>query len=260
MTKATLPYDTIATSAAEVGAGHLSPVAYAEALLGRIAALDERLHSFIRVMPERALAQARAAESALKSGADLGPLHGIPYAAKDLFDVKGAPTTAGTRLLADNIAARGLHRRPQAHRRRDGSAGQDPHGPVRLWRRGHQPRSRHAAQPLASAPARTWRLLERQRGGGSRRPGAHGAGHRHGWIGSRARGAVRDRRIEDHGGTGQSRRGLPAVLDPRQRRADHPIRRGRGAGLSGAAGDRTRATSPRSESPRTMHCGASRTA
>ena len=105
MIKATLPYDTIATSAAEVGAGHLSPVAYTEALLGRIAALDERLHSFIRVMPERARAQAQAAESARKNGADLGPLHGIPYAAKDLFDVKGAPTTAGTRLLADNIAA-----------------------------------------------------------------------------------------------------------------------------------------------------------
>jgi aspartyl-tRNA(Asn)/glutamyl-tRNA(Gln) amidotransferase subunit A len=73
--------------------------------LARIAALDERLHAFIRVMPERALAQAQAAESALKSGAELGFLHGIPYAAKDLFDVKGVPTTAGTRLLADNVAA-----------------------------------------------------------------------------------------------------------------------------------------------------------
>jgi aspartyl-tRNA(Asn)/glutamyl-tRNA(Gln) amidotransferase subunit A len=79
-------------------------VTCAEELRGRIDALDGPLHSFIRVMPERALAQARAAESALKSGADLGILHGIPYAAKDLFDVKGAPTTAGTHLLADSIA------------------------------------------------------------------------------------------------------------------------------------------------------------
>ena len=45
------------------------------------------------------------AEIALKNGASLGVLHGIPYAAKDLFDVKGVPTTAGTHLLAKNIAA-----------------------------------------------------------------------------------------------------------------------------------------------------------
>jgi aspartyl-tRNA(Asn)/glutamyl-tRNA(Gln) amidotransferase subunit A len=99
-----LAFESIASLSARIRAGRLSPVACAEELLGRIAAFDERLHSFIRVMPERALAQARAAESALKGGLDLGPLHGIPYAAKDLFDVKGVPTTAGTRLLADNVA------------------------------------------------------------------------------------------------------------------------------------------------------------
>jgi aspartyl-tRNA(Asn)/glutamyl-tRNA(Gln) amidotransferase subunit A len=100
-----LPYESIASLSARFRAGRLGPVACTEALLGRIAALDGRLRSFIRVLPERALAQAHAAESALESGADLGPLHGIPYAAKDLFDVKGVPTTAGTRLLADNVAA-----------------------------------------------------------------------------------------------------------------------------------------------------------
>src|SRR5262245_37815035 len=104
MSAATLPYDAITTSAADIRAGRLSPVGYTEALLHRIAALDERLHSFIRVTPERALAQAQGIESERKAGVDRGPLHGIPYAAKDLFDVKGLPTTAGTRLLADNIA------------------------------------------------------------------------------------------------------------------------------------------------------------
>lgn len=98
-------FESIASLSARIHAGGLSPVACVEELLGRIAALDERLHAFIRVVPERALAQARAAETALKGGADLGLLHGIPYAAKDLFDVKGVPTTAGTRLLANNIAA-----------------------------------------------------------------------------------------------------------------------------------------------------------
>ena len=105
MPDATLAFESISRLSARMRAGQLSPVALVEELLGRISALDERLHSFIRVLPERALAQAHAAERALKSGADLGPLCGIPYAAKDLFDVKGVPTTAGTRLLADNIAA-----------------------------------------------------------------------------------------------------------------------------------------------------------
>jgi aspartyl-tRNA(Asn)/glutamyl-tRNA(Gln) amidotransferase subunit A len=105
MSNPALVFESISNLSAQIRAGQLSPVACAEAMLRRIDALDGRLRSFIRVMPERALAQARACESALKSGAELGPLHGIPYAAKDLFDVKGVPTMAGTHLLADNIAA-----------------------------------------------------------------------------------------------------------------------------------------------------------
>ena len=98
-------FESISSLSAQLRAGQLSPVTCTEALLRRIDALDGRLRSFIRVMPERALAQARAAESASKSGAELGLLHGIPYAAKDLFDVNGVPTMAGTHVLADNIAA-----------------------------------------------------------------------------------------------------------------------------------------------------------
>ena len=105
MADAVLPFEPITSLAARIRGGQLSPVVCTEELLRRIATLDKRLQSFIRVMPERALAQAQAAESALKGGADLGPLQGIPYAAKDLFDVKGVPTTAGTHLLAGNIAA-----------------------------------------------------------------------------------------------------------------------------------------------------------
>jgi aspartyl-tRNA(Asn)/glutamyl-tRNA(Gln) amidotransferase subunit A len=99
-----LAYESITGLATRIRAGSLSPVALTEALLERIAALDKRLHSFIVVTPDRALAQARAAEQALRGGQDLGPLHGIPYAAKDLYDVKGLPTTAGTRFLAQNVA------------------------------------------------------------------------------------------------------------------------------------------------------------
>jgi aspartyl-tRNA(Asn)/glutamyl-tRNA(Gln) amidotransferase subunit A len=99
-------FATISELAAQLRGGAVSPVQLAEATLGRIAALDKRLHAFIRVTADRALAEARAAEALLRGGHDLGPLHGIPYAAKDLYDVAGMPTTAGTRLLADSVAAR----------------------------------------------------------------------------------------------------------------------------------------------------------
>ena len=104
MADSTLAFESITSLSARIRTGRLSPVKWAEDLLGRIDALDGQLRSFIRVMPERALAQARAAEAMLKSGAEPGILCGVPYAAKDLFDVNGVPTTAGTHLRADNIA------------------------------------------------------------------------------------------------------------------------------------------------------------
>ena len=106
MAEITTEFATIADLAAQVRAGALSPVRLAEASLARITALDKRLHAFIATTGNRALAEARAAETLLRSGCDLGPLHGIPYAVKDLYDVKGMATTAGTRLLASNIATR----------------------------------------------------------------------------------------------------------------------------------------------------------
>jgi aspartyl-tRNA(Asn)/glutamyl-tRNA(Gln) amidotransferase subunit A len=79
-------------------------VELAEHCIDRIESLDGRLNAFRLVCGERAINQAKAAEIAIKNGCDLGPLHGIPYAAKDLYDVKGLPTTAGTRLMENNTA------------------------------------------------------------------------------------------------------------------------------------------------------------
>jgi aspartyl-tRNA(Asn)/glutamyl-tRNA(Gln) amidotransferase subunit A len=97
-------YQSIAELGRRMRTGELSPVPLAQALLDRIEDLDGSLGAFQLVCPDRALAAARAAETQLAAGQDLGPLHGIPYAAKDLFDVDGLPTTAGTHLLAENIA------------------------------------------------------------------------------------------------------------------------------------------------------------
>jgi aspartyl-tRNA(Asn)/glutamyl-tRNA(Gln) amidotransferase subunit A len=106
MTGAGPEFATIAELASAMRTGALTPVTLAEALLERIGTLDKRLHAFIAVTRDRALAEARAAETLLRGGHDLGPLHGIPYAVKDLYDVKGTATTAGTRLLAGNVKAR----------------------------------------------------------------------------------------------------------------------------------------------------------
>ncbi len=105
MSETPLHYQTIVELARQIQARTLSPVELTEHFLARIAALDGKLGAFRLVLRERALAEAQAAEAALRAGRTLGPLHGIPYALKDLFDVQGAPTTAGSNLLADNIAA-----------------------------------------------------------------------------------------------------------------------------------------------------------
>jgi aspartyl-tRNA(Asn)/glutamyl-tRNA(Gln) amidotransferase subunit A len=98
------PFFTLRDLAGLIRTGALSPVELTEQLLARIERLDGKLNAFRVVTRERALAEARAAEITLRAGHDLGPLHGIPYAVKDLYDVRGVPTTAGSRLLEDNIA------------------------------------------------------------------------------------------------------------------------------------------------------------
>jgi aspartyl-tRNA(Asn)/glutamyl-tRNA(Gln) amidotransferase subunit A len=94
-----------ARQAALVRAGQLSPVELTGAYLDRIERLDDRLRAYITVCREPALAAARRAEAAVTRGAPLGPLHGIPFAVKDQFDTRGVRTTAGSRILADNVPA-----------------------------------------------------------------------------------------------------------------------------------------------------------
>lgn len=117
MTGLANPFESITGMATRIRAGAVGPVALTEQHLERIEQLDERLHSFLLVTRERALDKARAAEIARRKGQDLGPLHGIPYAVKDLFDVAGMATTAGTHVLAGNIAEKdcaAVHRLAEA--------------------------------------------------------------------------------------------------------------------------------------------------
>jgi aspartyl-tRNA(Asn)/glutamyl-tRNA(Gln) amidotransferase subunit A len=79
----------------------LSPVPLTEAYLERCRALGPQLNAFTTLTPDLALTQAHAAEKEIAAGKYRGPLHGIPYAAKDLLAVKGYPTTWGARPYAN---------------------------------------------------------------------------------------------------------------------------------------------------------------
>jgi len=87
----------------------LSPVEVTRSLLDRVAAHDAKLHSFIRVTPEAALAEAQAAERELMAGRRRGPLHGIPYALKDIVETAGIPTTGHSKLCRDYVPAADAH-------------------------------------------------------------------------------------------------------------------------------------------------------
>jgi aspartyl-tRNA(Asn)/glutamyl-tRNA(Gln) amidotransferase subunit A len=97
---------TIAEASRRIYAKTISPVELTEHQLRRIERIDGELHSFVTVTPERALADARAAERAQMADDLMGPLHGIPIGLKDIIDTKGILTTACTRWLEDNVPDR----------------------------------------------------------------------------------------------------------------------------------------------------------
>jgi aspartyl-tRNA(Asn)/glutamyl-tRNA(Gln) amidotransferase subunit A len=83
----------------------VSPVEVVRVHLDRIAALDGGLRAYITVCAEAALQAARAAEAALAAGQPVGPLHGVPYALKDLYDTAGVRTTGGSKIFAARVPA-----------------------------------------------------------------------------------------------------------------------------------------------------------
>ena len=90
-----LPWMSVADLARVIATKEVSPVEVVRAHLDRIAALDGGLHAFITVTAEAALAAARVAEDELAAGRVRGPLHGVPFALKDVFDTAGIRTTGG---------------------------------------------------------------------------------------------------------------------------------------------------------------------
>lgn len=103
MSDVDLGYLSIADASKKLAAKELSPVDLTEALLRRIEAIDPKLDSFLLVDGDKALASAKVAESAIQGGRRMGPLHGIPYALKDIVDTAGLRTTCHSEILKDNV-------------------------------------------------------------------------------------------------------------------------------------------------------------
>ena len=158
-----------------IRAGAVSPVELAEAFLDRLETLGPRYNAVVTLTRERAMEQARRADAELAAGRDRGPLHGIPYGAKDLLATSGGiPTTWGAAPLAGPALRRGRHRHPEA--RGGGRRPRAPSSPWWSWRAAwaiasRTPRSRGPASIPWNRRRVERGLLERLglgRGGGPR--------------------------------------------------------------------------------------------
>jgi aspartyl-tRNA(Asn)/glutamyl-tRNA(Gln) amidotransferase subunit A len=98
-----LHYLPIAEAARLIEQRRLSPVDLTQAFLDRIEALDAQLNAYLLVTAERALEAARAAEAEIAAGRYRGPMHGIPFALKDIYCTSGIRTTCHSRTRADYV-------------------------------------------------------------------------------------------------------------------------------------------------------------
>jgi aspartyl-tRNA(Asn)/glutamyl-tRNA(Gln) amidotransferase subunit A len=96
---------SIAELAGLIAARKLSPVELTEALIQRVERFDAQTRAFITPTFDLARRQARAAEAEIAGGTSRGPLHGIPFALKDIYDTKGILTSAHSRVFIDRIPA-----------------------------------------------------------------------------------------------------------------------------------------------------------
>ena len=101
-----LHFRTLAELSAMLDRREVSSVELTDALLDRIAALDPQVNAFITVTAERARAQAREADAERASGRRRGPLHGVPFALKDIIDTAGVLTSSHSRICIDRVPVR----------------------------------------------------------------------------------------------------------------------------------------------------------
>ncbi|WP_194478451.1 AtzE family amidohydrolase [Bradyrhizobium sp. CCBAU 53338] len=100
------PEMSAADIASAVAGGRMSALDATESALARIKQHDGTLNSFTDVTADRARAKARAIDADIAAGKEVGPLAGVPFAVKNLFDVAGLPTRAGSRINRDLAPAK----------------------------------------------------------------------------------------------------------------------------------------------------------
>jgi len=100
-----LSQDTAASIAADIQSGARSATEVAKATLERVRRLDPQVNAFTEITESRALADAAAVDAALARGKPVGPLEGVPYAVKNLFDIAGVTTLAGSIIERDRPPA-----------------------------------------------------------------------------------------------------------------------------------------------------------
>jgi len=98
--------DTITSVGEHLRRRERSSVELVDQCLRQIGKLEARIRAWVIVDRDGAIAQARRLDEELAAGQWRGPLHGIPIGIKDIIDVTGFPTAAGSSLLADNVATR----------------------------------------------------------------------------------------------------------------------------------------------------------
>lgn len=96
---------SIAEAGAALRAGTMTSLELTEHALSRLAALDPKINAFITVTAERARADARRADANFTRGADAGPMQGIPYGLKDIYDTAGIRTTCHSKLREHHVPA-----------------------------------------------------------------------------------------------------------------------------------------------------------
>lgn len=112
-----LCFQPVSRLSEQMARGELSPVDIVDAFLQRIGKHDEKLHAYVDVYHEEARLEAEAAEIAIRSNNAVGPFHGLPIALKDLIEMDGRITTAGSAHFRGrrSLVTASLVRRLKAH-------------------------------------------------------------------------------------------------------------------------------------------------
>src|SRR5204863_2730211 len=231
-----MPHDLAFPSEAELAAliagRAVSSVEIVEIVLDRIERTQPTLNAFITVCADDARAAAKAAEAAVMRGEALGPLHGVPFAVKDLVNTAGVRTTFGSVALADNVPAADS---PAVARLK--AAGAILIGKTTTPEFGHKC---FTEAPLFGRTANPWDVsrtpVGRRRGGGCSRAGADRDRHRWRGIEPHPGGVLRRRRVQADAGSRAARSDAGRVWQPVAHHADDPDGHGHGADAAGDGG------------------------